>query len=53
MLTINVTANARADLLDYLESHESDIAANINDFGRLRLLFRELIGRDACRERTR
>jgi hypothetical protein len=45
MISITMTVDARADLLDYLESHEDDIALGINDFGLLRRLFCELIGR--------
>ena len=33
-------------LADYLSAHESDIAAGINDFGDLRHVFKEVIGRE-------
>jgi len=35
-----------ADLVSYLESHEDDIANEINDFGRLRDVFSHIMGRN-------
>jgi len=45
VLSVTMTADARADLLDYLNWHEDDIASGSHDFGSLRRIFAELFGR--------
>lgn len=39
-----------SDLKNYLEAHEDDIGCGINDFGDLKNLFNEIVGREAKSE---
>jgi len=45
--TTTISQDAYNSLISYLKDHEGGIACDLNDFGDLRLLFLELMGRDA------
>ena len=47
MKFIEIGTVAYSEFIDYLIQHEEDIALEINDFGSLRKIFREVLGRQA------
>ena len=44
---MNIDPDTCQDFLIWLASHEEDIASDVNDFGDLKDIFRQLMGRNA------